>query len=191
MPKYIFTFGGDHLRDFDVKPMSVALVIEAESEGMARDTVAKVEGIGMRFAFSYNYEDKMAKFKEDYGMLEYTLNELLAKRRMDVPASTVNTMTEQQYLLVCLMEELSEAAQEVAKCLRFTTTHTPVGTYTTSNFERLELELADVEAIQVMLSNTGLVFTHNSPSYLSRVNDKIRRTRETMLIAKDLGTLEQ
>lgn len=79
--KYIITFGNGQLWAFYVRPTTVSLVIEADSEEEARVKAMSVEGIGQRFCSSYPYETASDKFKKDYGMKEYTLKQLEDLRR--------------------------------------------------------------------------------------------------------------
>ena len=74
--KYIITFGSNHLEDFAVNSTSVILVIEALSEGEAREPLFNPPFNG-RFSFSYRYNTNAEKFKRLYNMVEYTLDELM------------------------------------------------------------------------------------------------------------------
>lgn len=76
MEKYIFTFGSAHLDEFFVNPNSVALVIEAENENIARDKVFNFKGIESKFFTSYPYNKYINKFINAYGMEEYSLDDL-------------------------------------------------------------------------------------------------------------------
>lgn len=79
MNKYIITFGGSQLQEFDVRPMDVMLVLEADTEEEARQ-VAREE-FNNRYSSSYQYEKFVHQFKKDYNMVEFTLNELMEKKR--------------------------------------------------------------------------------------------------------------
>jgi len=60
-----------------------------------------------------------------------------------------------EYLLVCLGEELNESAQEVAKCLRFTCDDQhPSKQFT--NLEGLSIEFSQVIAVMEMLAEEGI-----------------------------------
>ncbi len=78
MNKYIFTFGSRHLKEFNVNPMEVMLIVEAENEGSARDKVFNFPGIGEYFCTSYRYSRKHEFNK--FNMVEYTLEDLEKER---------------------------------------------------------------------------------------------------------------
>ena len=60
-----------------------------------------------------------------------------------------------EYLLVCLGEELNESAQEVAKCLRFTCNDQHPSKQLT-NLEGLSLEFSQAIAVIEMLAEEGI-----------------------------------
>jgi NTP pyrophosphatase (non-canonical NTP hydrolase) len=95
-------------------------------------------------------------------------------------------MNKEQYLLVCLMEELSEAAQEASKCIRFTLDH-QYEEYDKTNKEKLKRELADVQAILIMLSSECNVRLNCDMK--SHIRDKINKTTARMILSKDMGVL--
>ena len=76
MKKWIVTFGSSHLEELrgKVRPMSVILVIEADTENEARDIVFS-SFIGRTFSASYPYS-KSIEFQKEYNMVEYTLKQL-------------------------------------------------------------------------------------------------------------------
>lgn len=74
--KTIITFGNNHLIQFNVRPLSVMLVIEAESENKARTLALNFNGIGEYFCTSYPYTKYEKEFKEKYNMKEYTFDDL-------------------------------------------------------------------------------------------------------------------
>lgn len=78
--KYVITFGSGQLTEFYVRPTNVMLVIEAENEGLARQSVFDFPGIGSRFCTSYDYDEVKDEFINKYGMSEYTLEDLESKR---------------------------------------------------------------------------------------------------------------
>lgn len=80
MNKYIFTFGSGQLKEFNVAPQFVLLVIEAKDENLARSEVFNSK-IGAKFCTSYPYS-KAEFFKETYGMIETSLRGLLARERV-------------------------------------------------------------------------------------------------------------
>ena len=76
MKKYIFTFGSSQLNEFFVNPTIVALIVQAENENIARNEVFQFSGIGERFCTSYPYDEYIDEFINDYGMKEFTLEDL-------------------------------------------------------------------------------------------------------------------
>ena len=102
-------------------------------------------------------------------------------------------MTEIEYLLCCLSEELSEVQQEIGKCLRFTPEHRPAE-YPTTNIERVRLEMADVYAITRMLRekgvSVGIVLPYSLEEGMAeRFYSKLKRTRALMEVSRKLGVL--
>jgi hypothetical protein len=93
-------------------------------------------------------------------------------------------MNRQQYLLVCLMEELAEIQQCASKCLRFTADHCYKDDGH-SNLDELALEWTDLCAIMEMLKDEGIDWKH-SPA---RLQEKLERTKRLMLRSVDLGVL--
>lgn len=79
--KYIITFGSGQLPSFNVVPNDVSLVIDAESEVEARIKASQIEGVGNRFCSSYPYSTASEKFKKEYGMTEYTIEQLEELRK--------------------------------------------------------------------------------------------------------------
>lgn len=75
MNKYIITFGSGQLLGFQVNPLKVALIIEADNENSARQKVFNFYGIGSKFCTSYPYS-KIEEFKTKFNMREYTLDDL-------------------------------------------------------------------------------------------------------------------
>lgn len=78
--KYVITFGSGQLTEFYVRPVNVMLVIEAENELAARQSVFDFPGIGGRFCTSYKYDEVKDEFINRYGMTEYSLEDLEMKR---------------------------------------------------------------------------------------------------------------
>ncbi len=93
-------------------------------------------------------------------------------------------MNRQQYLLICLMEELAEVSQQASKCLRFTTDHCYKGD-DHSNLDELAMEWSDLCAIMQMLAPEGVEWQPNA----ERVLDKTNRTELLMLRSIELGVL--
>lgn len=75
--KWIFTFGSTHLTALEgkVRPLKVMLIVEAENERQARTTVFN-SIIGDKFCTSYPYDKYAERFKREYNMGEYTLEQL-------------------------------------------------------------------------------------------------------------------
>ena len=92
MNKYVFTFGFSQLKRFNINttPLSVALVVEAESHSEARHIVW-LSPIGLQFSSSYTYESYLEQFRPWLNqMVNYTLDQLLA---------TYNTKSEPRYIV--------------------------------------------------------------------------------------------
>jgi len=77
MKKWIFTFGSEQLPELktSTNPMSIMLVMEAETENEARREVFD-SFIGPYFSTSYPFEPFATEFKEKYRMIEFTLKDL-------------------------------------------------------------------------------------------------------------------
>ena len=88
-----------------------------------------------------------------------------------------------EYLLTCLIEELSEVQKEVCKCLRFTTEDTFQGE---SNVERVRKEFSEVMAIIELLQDEGI---HIFP-ITDIAEDKKRRLEHWMAYSRKLGALK-
>lgn len=97
-------------------------------------------------------------------------------------------MTQQQYLLACLSEELCEVGQEIGKCQRFTPHHRPPE-YPLTNIQRVKLELADVKAILELLREVGLDLLDEDSDFLARVADKKSRTVKIRRVSEELGVV--
>ncbi len=90
-----------------------------------------------------------------------------------------------EYLLVCLSEELSESAQEVGKCLRFTCNDKhPSKPHT--NLEGLSKEFSQVIAVLELLAEEGV----NVKIIQSEIDDKKKRLLEYARYSKKLGALK-
>jgi hypothetical protein len=96
-------------------------------------------------------------------------------------------MNKEQYLLICLMEELSEAAQEASKCLRFTLDH-KYELYDKTNKEKLKSELSDVQAILILLSSECNI--RLNCERVPDIRDKIDRTLLRMQLSQEMGVLD-
>ncbi len=77
MKKYLFTFGSGQLKNFNVAPQHIVVIVEAPDEISARQKVFKSK-IGAGFCTSYPYS-KLEEFKETYKVVEMTLEELLSR----------------------------------------------------------------------------------------------------------------
>lgn len=78
--KYVITFGSGQLTEFFVRPTNVMLVIEAEDEDQARQEAFNFDGIEGRFYTSYKYDEVKDEFMNQYGMKEYSLDDLESLR---------------------------------------------------------------------------------------------------------------
>lgn len=94
-------------------------------------------------------------------------------------------MNIREYLIACLVEELSEVQKELVKCLRFTPNHVSAHD-NTSNIDRVSMEYADVIAVLELLAAEGVVLKADP----ERVADKRRRTIELMPHSQKLGALQ-
>jgi len=81
-------------------------------------------------------------------------------------------MTEQEYLLTCLMEECAEVTHRASKALRFGLQEVGPGSKK-SNFTRLEDELSDVIEIARMLKLQAHEWT---PNKMRRWNKALTRS---------------
>ena len=100
-------------------------------------------------------------------------------------------LSKNEYLLICLIEELSEVQQELSKCLRFSLNHMPE-VYDTTNAKRAALEFADVFAIIELLEAEGIAFIDfNNDSFFNRVKDKKKRTLKYMEESRKMKILEK
>lgn len=79
MKKFILTFGEDHLKEFNVRPSEVALTVKAKSGEEAAVIADEVLGIGNKYFGTYRVSN-LGRFKIDYNMVEYTLDELESTR---------------------------------------------------------------------------------------------------------------
>ena len=90
-----------------------------------------------------------------------------------------------EYLLVCLGEELSESAQEVGKCLRFTCNDKhPSKPHT--NLEGLSKEFSQVIAVLELLKEEGI----NVKIDEAEIQAKKKRLLEYAKYSRKLGALK-
>ncbi len=75
MNDYIFTFGSDQLKLFNVRPMHTLVVVRAHTETTAREKVFSFYGIESEFCTSYERKDLPALFTSECYQ-ELTLKEL-------------------------------------------------------------------------------------------------------------------
>lgn len=94
-------------------------------------------------------------------------------------------MNTKEYLISCLIEELSEVQKELVKCLRFTPDHVSPHDQN-SNITRVGLEYADAIAIIEMLEEEGV----NIPISATRIAEKKERTKSLMFTSRKLGALK-
>jgi len=94
-------------------------------------------------------------------------------------------MNESEYLLVCLLEELSETQKEVCKALRFGLDDcNPNDEKKIPNRERIQREISHINVIILRLVRNGV---------LTRFSDddgKEKRLDEFMQYSKDRGCLQ-
>lgn len=108
MNKYIFTFGSSQLDEFAVNPNSVALIIEADTECEARTIVFNYKGIGAKFSSSYEYEDNIDMFLNQYNMVEVTLDELESLRLKPISDnSNLETMMDDMMSIIAKTYNIS------------------------------------------------------------------------------------
>lgn len=88
-------------------------------------------------------------------------------------------MTRAEYLLVCLLEELGEAAQAVSKALRFRLDNYHPDDPTTDNADLISHELNDVIAVAQMLQVKNEISHLLDRQMIRRKQDKL----ETYLLA--------
>ena len=67
-------------------------------------------------------------------------------------------LTEEQYLLICLIEECSELQQITSKCLRFgVNDYSPYDETKTPNWKNLAIELSHINCIIHRLIDKGII----------------------------------
>ncbi len=97
----------------------------------------------------------------------------------------VNTMDREQHLLLKLMEECSELAQDAAKAIQFGAhKQCPVGI---SNHAHMQREFNDVLAIIDMLNDDGMDL-HRDPKLIC---EKINKIEKYALRSEECGQLER
>ena len=94
-------------------------------------------------------------------------------------------MNIKEYLLVCLVEELSEFQKEICKVLRFTADDKHPDKDET-NLEGACREWSDIIAVLELLDQHDLVIDSNN----EHIDSKIARLHKYMKHSKMLGTLE-
>lgn len=106
-------------------------------------------------------------------------------------------MTEQEHLLVCLMEEAAEVQQACAKALRFGLDDTyrkdtaPDGApaWTMTPREEIRHELNDMLGVQMLLHAAGVILSPGSADY-EAAHRKRAKVLRMMEYARSQGTLE-
>lgn len=94
-------------------------------------------------------------------------------------------MNIREYLLVCLVEELSEFQQEICKVIRFTPEHKHPDRDET-NLEGACREWSDIIAVLELLDQHNIVIDSDN----DYIDNKIARMHKYMKHSKMLGTLE-
>ncbi len=95
-------------------------------------------------------------------------------------------MTEEEHLLVCLMEEAAEVQHAAAKALRFGL-HDGYPKTSTTNMQDIATELNDLMAVAAMLSDRGVVeFPKDA---MEHIEEKQERVTAYIAYAKNLGTI--
>lgn len=87
------------------------------------------------------------------------------------------------FVLINMIEELSETQKEATKCLRFTPEHEYAGM---SNRERMLLEYSQVAALDVILCELGFDLTIK----YQHVLEKLDRLAETVTWSYELNKIE-
>jgi hypothetical protein len=93
-------------------------------------------------------------------------------------------MNREQYLLICLSEELAEMQHAISKILRFTRNDKHVS-LSKSNAEQLDDEWADVNAVISLLQDNGFYIQKS----LEREMSKKLKLRSYMEYSRNLGVL--
>ncbi len=96
-------------------------------------------------------------------------------------------MNKKEYLLVKLIEELSEVQQAVSKALEFSLEDLYEGK---SNLQYIREELSDVEIVIQLLFEEGFDVTQGDTEYTLYSEDKIKKIGKWMEYAKEKGCLE-
>jgi hypothetical protein len=95
-------------------------------------------------------------------------------------------MTRQQYLLMCLAEELGELQKEIFKCIRFGPETREKEGYIT-NIERANNEFNDVVALMNMLNDeSGILFKTTATA----VHNKISRVNHYYKLSQQFGEVK-
>jgi hypothetical protein len=98
-------------------------------------------------------------------------------------------MTKQEYLLICLMEELAEMQQAISKCLRFKPEDEYLEADTgilRTNLRKVIEEYSDVRAIMKLLEETKLSIKLNRQDF----EWKQTELKAWMQRSKNLGVLD-
>jgi hypothetical protein len=82
MRKYIATFGFNQLNQFNVNPNEVILVLEGNNYKDMKTQLINYPGIGTNFCTTYDYEAIIDELMNEFGMKEYTLEDLEKLRRI-------------------------------------------------------------------------------------------------------------
>jgi len=97
-------------------------------------------------------------------------------------------MIAQEYLTICLIEELAELQQALSKCLRFGPhDHHPSKDSKMTNLEDAKKELSEVFGILGMLNNFGVPLEANE----KLAGEKVERTLSFMQYSKEQGVISE
>jgi len=95
-------------------------------------------------------------------------------------------MDKKQYLLVCLLEELSEVQKAVSKAIRFGLDDVYEGG---TNLDYIREELADVHTIKNLLLDDGVNLFLDDPAFTMWCDEKERKLKLWMEYSKERGCL--
>lgn len=99
-------------------------------------------------------------------------------------------LNEIEYLYTCLQEELAEASQCVTKIMRFGIGNRYPADNPKTNLERLQFELADVDAVLDLLEERGQQVRRHGFSRKFAIEAKKAKVKQTMSYSRHLNLLE-
>jgi uncharacterized protein (UPF0210 family) len=94
-------------------------------------------------------------------------------------------MTEKEYLLICLIEELSEVQKAITKSLRFGLDDYPPNTDYTNDIHIIN-EINDVYALFEMVNSFGIIRTVPNEK---KIQKKIKKVKRYMKYSQNKGIL--